>query len=174
MIFYHGSTRPRKVWDLSTLGQGNDQYGPGFYFTDNEVTARKYADGPDGTLHRCDVNVSNLCPNAGSPTRLRSQLAKLIKAAPNAKMHLENWGENPKDAFYEALEMITSSTSDPHDAIQQVWIDFYRHHEDVWAKQVKRIFKWSLALPDSSDTGGDQFAVVWDPSVITILNTARV
>lgn len=173
MIFYHGSIRPRRTWDLATLGQGNDQYGPGWYFTDNEKTARHYADGPDGTIHRCDLNVANLCPNVGDVERMRSRLTRLIRAAPQARMHLEDWGENPKTALQFVLDTYMNSVSGPHDAIQQVWIDFYRRHEDEWAKNVTRLFKWSLALPDSSDTGGDQFAVVWDPSIITILSTIR-
>jgi len=174
MIFFHGAVLPRKTWDPATLGKGNDQFGPGWYFTDNEKVARGYADGPNGVVHRCDINVSKLCPNSGSPSRLKLPLGKLIKTAPNIRMHLENWGEDPKSAFYEALESVISYASGPHDVIQQVWIDFYRGREDIWARNVIKFFKWSLALPDSSETGGDQFAVVWDPSVITILSTDRV
>jgi hypothetical protein len=174
MIFYHGSLRPRKTWDLSSLGQGNDQYGPGWYFTDNEKVAKSYADGPEGVLQKCDINVSNVCPNVGDTDRFRSRVARMMKAAPQARTHLENWGENPREALNQALDLTLDSTEGPHDLIQQVWIDFYLDQEGVWAKNVLKLFRWSLALPDSSDTGGDQYAVVWDPSAITILSTVRV
>lgn len=174
MIFYHGSISPRVSWDFESLGHGNDQFGPGWYFTDNKRTAVNYASGPNGVLHRCDINMSNVCPNVGDMHKFKRQIVQSLKLAPNFENNILDWDDNINVAMNNAVNSIMQYTNGPHDMIQQIWIDFYRGHEDVWAKNIKKIFSWSLALPDSTDNGGDQFAVVWDPVAITILSMDKV
>lgn len=49
---YHGTDTTIRAFDFKLAGQGNDQYGSGFYFTNNYEHAQAYTTdeltGPDG------------------------------------------------------------------------------------------------------------------------------
>jgi hypothetical protein len=172
MIFYHGSVKPRDKWDFKPSGD-REQYGPGWCFSTSEDEARIYAQGPDGMLYRCEIDVSNMCPNEGSVRKHAAKLKKLIRSAPNFSSFIVTWAENESVAVKEALETTIEYASGLHDAIQQVWVDFYRHDGADWADNVQKIFGWSLAAQDPEDVDSDKSIVVWDSSIITILDTSK-
>lgn len=61
---YHGTGNADSIYDkgfsYEYIGSGNDEYGPGFYFTNDEGTANRYVgEGSSPGVIRARVNLSN-------------------------------------------------------------------------------------------------------------------
>jgi hypothetical protein len=59
---YHGAGSEFTSFDPSTLGKGNDSWGNGFYFTDQETTAKGYAadyKSEDANVKEFYINLTN-------------------------------------------------------------------------------------------------------------------
>jgi len=121
-IWYHGRTVTDETFDLNHTGKGNDQSGPGFYFTSDVNDARGYA-FPKGIVLEVKLTPRKLV--TGKPKR--SEIEKLIKMAPNYKDTLTNFAENPPIALRQAIDGTIKYNPLAVDAFQQMWIDFYRH-----------------------------------------------
>jgi len=63
---FHGSAREFAAFDPSTLGRGNDSWGNGFYFTDQEDVAHGYANESGSA----DANVKEFYLNMKNPIRI--------------------------------------------------------------------------------------------------------
>jgi hypothetical protein len=62
ITLYHGSAHEFSSFDPQTLGRGNDSWGNGFYFTDQESTAKGYAagsDSPTANVKEFYLNLTN-------------------------------------------------------------------------------------------------------------------
>lgn len=154
-VWYHGSTRPRTTWDLSSVGNGNDQEGPGLYFATSLADARAYGD----YIALVYLTTTNKMPLKGRPDY--NQIRNLIKKAPDLDMSLSNWDEDPHIALTTAVETIVSSASSPFDAYQQVWADFYSSAPQEY---LKNLWRYDLAILPMQD--GSFHAVVFHPSII--------
>ena len=67
IVVYHGSGTNIKSFDNRFTGQGNDQYGSGFYFTTDIDTAESY------TTHRINKNIEKL-GGEDNPTIIKAYL----------------------------------------------------------------------------------------------------
>lgn len=67
LIVYHGSGTNIKSFQNQFTGQGNDQYGSGFYFTTDVDTAESY------TTHRINKNIEKL-GGEDNPTIIKAYL----------------------------------------------------------------------------------------------------
>jgi hypothetical protein len=62
VTLYHGSRHEFTSFDPATLGRGNDSWGNGFYFTDQEGTAKGYAfegNSPTANVKAFHLNLTN-------------------------------------------------------------------------------------------------------------------
>ena len=61
---YHGTGNSTSIYNnnfsYEYIGTGNDEYGPGFYFTNDEATAKRYVgDGDSPGVIKAKINLSN-------------------------------------------------------------------------------------------------------------------
>ncbi len=110
--FYHGSPATFQAFSYDFVGgdKANDQEGPGFYLTTSYEDAKRYS-GPNGGVAKVSVKLS--------------LVKDLILGAPNVDDTLTNWGETRSEAFNTAVNSIMTYNNGPHDAYQQLWMDFY-------------------------------------------------
>jgi len=82
--WYNGSERPRLQWTTENVGKGNDQNGPGLYFTTSEQSAKAYGK----YIHKVILNFEpkRICPLNGKLNTTFVQ--KLIKSSPDAISNL--------------------------------------------------------------------------------------
>jgi hypothetical protein len=157
IIWYNGSSKPRLTWTTENVGKGNDQNGPGLYFTTNEENARSYGEH----LHkvRLEIKKNRICPLNG---RFEYEYIKyLIEKSPNYKEYLTNWDENPKIALHQAVSSISNLQNGKFDMLQQIWYDFYRHEPIEFLQVVSE--KYDMAIVTA---GTDRHAIVFNPEVI--------
>ncbi len=132
-IWYHGRTVKDTKFDVKYTGKGNDQEGPGFYFTTLKEEAARYTDH-GGIIISVELNPRKLV--SGKPNK--AELTKLIKMAPDYKMTLTDWGEDPYDAFETVINgMMDNDTK--YDAFQSVWYDFYRYEPADYLRNVVKL-----------------------------------
>lgn len=184
MSFFHGAVRPRRVWDYATLGKGNDQHGPGWYFTSDKGDAYKYAapdkQNPDpeypngGYIHKCrliidDEVYGNIVPNEedGWEERYGDRILKMIQQAPNYEDNMTDWDEDLACATHAAFDAIIDGCSGPFDCLQQLWRDHYFGEEEAWAQKIIELFDWDCGMPPAF-ANGVQHVVVWNPQVIVM------
>lgn len=165
MKLYHGMVVDRRVngWDMTKIGTGNDQDGPGFYFTDNKDHARRHGK----YVHTLEVDTSFYLKH-GARIR-KAPIRKLIRNAPDYVDTLTNWHENTDFALTLATTNICTAGEDFWDALTQVWADFYRGHEGEWIKQVRRATLVHGYLVPREKNGGDLHVVCINPDTVKIL-----
>lgn len=164
MRLFHGMNVDRREagWDIEKIGRGNDQEGPGFYFTDERTDAERYG----SHLHVCEINTKK-CITVRRKTNYRA-LRKLLHNAPNLDDSLTNWDENRDVALVLAWRALCNCPN-YWDALTQVWYDFYRGHEPVWARNVVSLCGVDGYLVPRKKNNGTQHVVVLNPEIITIL-----
>lgn len=122
-IWFQGRTTHDTKLDPSYVGQGTDQEGPGWYFTDHAEDASRYA-APNGSVLMGHLNIRKLASSEKPADR--KTIAALLERAPDLEHTLTNWDENPKRALKAAIDSILKYNPLEKDAFQQVWIDFYK------------------------------------------------
>jgi len=166
VTLYHGSKEKLTSFDLARVGKGNDQEGPGFYFTNSRKDALAYAN-PNGYLHAVKVTARKLVPLKGKVNA--KDIEALLRKAPNLDDKLLNWDEDKDTAFSKALSGILQYTKNPQDAFQQVWYDFYKGDEAAFLKEVVAL-GYDAAIPDPAKRGGATHVVVFNPAVIKVVS----
>jgi hypothetical protein len=119
-IAYHGSNTKISRFEIRS-STGNDQYGPGVYFTDSKEVAEAYG----RFVHTVEIDLSKFVK---PKTRLNVPKLKTM-AAKASKAVLTDWAENPK----EALRLLTDSllnSDDMQDAMTYLWRDVF-HLDNV-------------------------------------------
>jgi len=172
--WYHGAERRRTSWDLATIGQGNDEYGPGWYLTTREETAAGYAKAPDGLVHVVQWQPGTKLLRREH--RIRAQglwhnyVTRLIKMAHDSENTVANFGEDPAQALRAAVAAVLQRQF-MHEVLLQIWIDFYRYSSAAWAENVLTVTGISGALIDrpNSYEPHEEWAVIWNPGALEIL-----
>jgi len=163
MQSWHGSLRPRRYWNLAHIGRGNDQYGPGWYFTSNEETAKVYG----RYVHSCTIDLSeaNAADQIGEAIEYEDQIEKLIAESPGFQTNYYDWDDNPGRALRQATLGYCSSAENVYEALLMIHGDLYPESADLWSQKVSQIFGWDGAIiPVNNET----FLVVWNPAVIHV------
>lgn len=160
-VMWHGRTTKSATFDLHRVGSGNDQEGPGFYFSSSESDARTYA-YPSGLILKCELRLTKELPRTGKVKS--ADLLKLLRAAPHLADSLTDWAESPAEAMRVVMAQLVER--DPFDAFTQVWVDFYRQAPAEYLRQVVKLgYDHSFV----QRTAAVQHAVVFDPSSIRVL-----
>jgi len=176
---YHGTPSKFSKFDISFSGQGNDQEGPGIYFTTDPTEALTYT-GEEGHVFHVRLNFNKIVPLEGKINQENIQQLLLWSMGLNSESDLENmdmdkfwesslsnWGEDPYSAFQEALSGILKYSTSPHDAFQQVWIDHYRYTPVDYLKNMVKLGYDGVEVP--KDYKGTTHYIVYNPSIIEVL-----
>lgn len=169
-VFYHGTTHRFDRFDPEFTGRGNDQEGPGFYFSSREEDARAYA-YPSGRVLTVRLNFRNTLPPKGGITpKVKQQALQLLKAAPDLEDTLSDWGEDPNKALQQAYKLILDR-DDALDVFTQIWYDFYRNSGPAWVRGMVSLGYDGVVIPRTADT---VHAVVYNPDIIEVVNVTEM
>lgn len=172
LVMYHGTASDIQKFDTAYAGKGNDQYGSGFYFSDNPEIANSYVHGNTDISHNAAPNVipvylSLKKPIYTSDTKPLSKdhIRRLIKSAPDHMDTLSNYG----DVDYEGYNSVLNSAVNAHidipkfHAMNHIHNDFYNGNTQEFLKNFKKITGHDGAIEDTLD---HKIVVVFDPNDI--------
>ena len=184
-LFYHGTPEAQAIADMgfdpSRLGQGNDQMGAGFYFTDNPYQASGYAQmgnaGVFPSLLRTNKSKEvDIDSPAGFSLEVDSDTAfELIRRAPNIRDDdgpLSNFIEPSgmdgytDDDIRSVAEMVAGSDAD---IIQG---DFFTNDAGQFLKALTDVTGIDSVVTRSARESDPTIRTVFDPSQIRSPNAA--
>ncbi len=164
-LFYHGTKASFDHFDLDFIGKGNDQNGPGFYFTDNIESAALYA-GEHGTILACHLSPRKIIKSNGKVNI--SAARYILNHAPNLKDTLLNWDENFDVALRNALHSMIVENN-PKETFERIWYDFYRDDAKLWALMMMKFQYDAIAIV----AGEDVHVIMLNPDRIKIVSKER-
>lgn len=170
--WYHGGPTAIRTVDPARIGQGNDQYGPGFYVTTDERTALAYARRSGaGFVH--EVAIPDFQPlNLGKPLS-KSAITGVLRRSPRLEEILWNFADIKSDGRKKALQMAvgTYAKLDPIAAINAMANDFFDGGRAPFCD----------ALADSTGktgvaiaTGDALHAAIWRAEAIEVLRCTQI
>lgn len=161
LIAYHGSKIDFDSFDLNRVGNGNDQNGPGFYFTINSDEAKRYGD----FVHKYELNIKKWL-STKQPVNIQ-HIQQLVKNSPNFNETIYDWGETPQKGLKTFLEDMRTQDSNFH-AFTSVWYDFYRHDAIDYVKNVIKLGYDAVMIKDGEGYGNinSTHIIVYNPKVI--------
>jgi hypothetical protein len=164
-VFYHGTPHKFEHFDLDYIGKGNDQEGPGFYFTDDINTARGYA-GKNGVILACELFPRKIIKSVG---KINLQMVDfMITNAPDYETTLQNWDENIVKAYRIVINQIVKKNN-PKETFEQIWYDFYRYDAKQWAINMMK-FSYDAVLAKTQNDGFGRHIVMLNPEKIKIVD----
>lgn len=176
-LAYHGTSHDFNIFDSSFVGQGNDQEGPGFYFSDNPDIANGYAFGKGANVKPVKLQMDKAIRPGTKINQeeieyliLKSMDLNSIEDIYNMdedtfyNSPLSNWSEDPYVSFQESVQSVINYSEDAHDAFQSVWYDFYRNNPSGYLSNMISLGYDGVILPQSDNSN---IFVVFNPSKIT-------
>lgn len=143
LVVYHGTGTTITEFNPEFTGQGNAQYGPGFYFTISPENAYQYSirESRFGNAQTIPAYVSIKNPIPLNKKVARGEIESLIKDAPDLNDMLANFGdvqfEGEKTVFNNAVNAYTGRSKS--DAFDTIWHDFYKGREPEYLKAVLKL-----------------------------------
>lgn len=161
-VWYHGRKARSRKFDLKFVGgrEATNQEGPGFYFTTSREDASGYA-YPSGVVLRATLNVPKWVSRTKRPAR--SEIERLMRAAPTYEDALTDWDESPYRAHTKALAAIMQEPNQ-HAAFLTTWAEFYRRsgHSADYLRELAKMGYGGV----KAGRGENQHAVVFSPSFV--------
>lgn len=185
---YHGTNADIKAFDYSKTGQGQDQWGSGFYFTDRPNTASAYVKPLDvsegGNIYPVYTKTEN--PLKYDPTSValqkdisqkpltKKQVKDLIESSPQLDDALWNWGDWAYEGKNKVLNRAIDAYYDPKrfslQTLNAINNDFYSGIPEAFGKNVqKAVGKDAIKVGFES---GETFDVMLNPANIRSVNAA--
>lgn len=171
--FYHGSTSNIKSFVDDFVGKGNDEYGPGIYFSNREWIARGYAE-PNGYIYRCDLDFRN---ELSVNTKFNlNQIKTLIAKSPD-EYAASNWDEDEVTAHRIALNnYLDSYDQNMLEIFMQIWADWYMDYPVDFVRNVVAMgydgSVHNLGNPDVDGITDDTlYIVVYNPKSIKLIES---
>ena len=161
--YFHGSNKPITKFVDDFVGNGNDVYGPGIYFSNNPNDSYGYVSN-NGEFYVCDLDIKK---ELTKKTRFNKNIVlKFMKESPD-EYAWTDWDENQNVAYQKALKalMDTNYSDNLLDALTQVWYDFYR---DYGPEYVRKLVKLGYDASIHVLPSGTKFAVVYNPTIIKV------
>jgi len=97
----------------------------------------------------------------------------LINSSPDKESSLSNWGENPNQAYRDALRVYLNNDN-PVDAYQLIWNDFYGSYSKEYLQVLSKYFDGQLLKLQSLTAGDVYHFVAYTPTIITVLDKTYV
>lgn len=164
--YYHGTKQPIHTFSDEFVGKGNDQYGPGIYFTSNPNTAFGYTDkSPNGMVYQCTLNIRK---ELSKKQRInKAVLLKLMQSTPDDEAYT-NWDEHPNRAYQNALNSYMDADDNMYDALMNVWYDWYRYHGTEF---VRKLVELGYDAFTHKFESGELFVIVYNPASINVVKS---
>ncbi len=159
---YTGRTVDSTMFDLAYTGRGNDQDGPGFYFSDDPEDAYGYA-FPHGVLLAVHLEPRKLLSHTAKPNL--SEVTRLLRGSPCLNDVLEDWDENRTRAFSKLLASMMDQESQ-FAAFLSVWYDAYHRcgQDAAYLKNVVEIGYDGAISP--GEWAGRLHVIMFNPAAI--------
>jgi len=177
-LWYHGdmeklTTFSGRHLDVKDYSRDRNAWGPGVYFTRLEYQARGYAEGANGHLYTCQIDVE--------PKRLlhdktrvnRAKVLQFIRMAPDREM-LYNFDEDLDRAEIVALNGFCDA-GDMHSACMMAYNDLYQRDYEAFAKSMIAIGYDAIYHQVNPKYEPDAIhLVVWNTDIIKILKVEKI
>jgi lysozyme len=167
MTWFHGSNSPIETFSFDYLGKGNDQLGPGVYFTSSQENAKQYG----SHVRQVDLHLKRpMMPYVKTPVKLIKAILGGIPPDVWASQDSTDWDEDPKKAL---LKVATAMQQE--NCIQAVagaaLFTYYKTHPKALMDAVSKVYDGFIVPAGSTqhkpNKGTDvQWAVVYDLGVI--------
>lgn len=161
---YHGS--PNKIVNFTDEFVGgkeaNDQEGPGIYFTSSKENAAHYGE----FVYTVTLTPRLLLDKSTNVKKLKPTLTKLVKMATDWEMHAQNYNEHPVRGLNQFVEDAINYNDTEKDAIQQVWIEFYRQQGVQFVRNCVKLGIDGIAVPKDFD--GITHYIIYNPAIIKV------
>jgi len=162
IIAYHGSDSNFEKFNVSFVGKGNNQNGPGFYFTLDREEAKHYGK----YVKKYILTLRKVIPIKGRLDFV--EIFDLIKKSPDYEMNIYDWGETEREAFKEIKEGYSNEPSQFH-ALTSVWFDFYRHNPTEYVNNLVDLGYDAAVVTGEKgygDIGASTHIIVYNPEAI--------
>lgn len=161
MIWYHGSNRTIDKFNTDFVGTGNDQYGPGIYFSNSKKFSSNYGE----YLYEADIIKARI---RNGLTRISPDIrttAVWAKGSPTWRDTAANWDEDERVGLRKAAESICSEATNLSEYLQCLWAEFYMKEEKFFCARMseKLIDGYTLKIDKSSDL---EFLILFNPEAI--------
>lgn len=163
--YYHGTQNPISQFSDEFVGRGNDEYGPGIYFTSNPITARGYCEkSPTGMVYECELTIRKELSKSQKINK--SVLLKLIQNTPDDEAYT-NWDENQNRAIRTALDSYMNEDS-MYDALMSVWYDWYNNHPTQFVRALTHLGYDAYTYKFDN---GEVFVILYNVASIKVVNS---
>lgn len=176
--WFHGTAAEFDKFDASFIGQGLDELGSGFYFTNEEDTARNYAlmRGTDeGFLITAEIDIKK--PLEMDSYFSEDDIRAILKASPNLEDVLWNFGDlscKSQDSVLEVAVGLYGNMNGGPDALTLLNTmnnDFFNGEEATFLAKVTEVTGYDGLYREK---GGQVHTVVWNPEQIKITEVRQV
>jgi len=169
--WYHGSSHNIRKFTTEFVGTGNDQFGPGIYFTDNAEDATSYARklGDSGYLYEVQLNYNKLLSSKNNSKVRQEELKKLIWESENFEQKLIDFdmdAESPKNGLKQFLGSAKNEAS-ALDMMTSVAVNFYQNDMINYVSNLSALGYDACIVP----RGFANFCIVYNPKIIEIVNS---
>ena len=160
-VWYHGRTTKSETFDINRTGKGNDQEGPGFYFSSDYKDAASYA-YPSGVVMTVDIDLGGrITPEEFEESDFETFLE--MADPEDLEITLSNYAEHPEEAKATLKEAIINDDN-PY---LTVWYEMFRHNPAGYLKAMVDLgYDGHVSTPNEHiDT---KHLIVYNPDVIDI------
>lgn len=161
--FYHGSTHKIGSFVDEFVGQGNNQLGPGIYFSTDVHDALAYS-GKDGFIYEVSINLRN---DLNTTQKVNPRVCKALMMNTPDESAWTNWDENKNIAIKMALQNTLEISDNMLDALMTIWGDWYMQDEVMFVRELAKLGFDGSIYPNYNNSGST-WAVVYNPQSITI------
>jgi hypothetical protein len=174
--WYHGRTVDSEIFSYDYIGGKDafDQEGPGFYFTNSFENAKYYA-ASTGIILKCKINYKKLIIKGDtSITKTNKKIVvDLIQNSPDKDYTLENFDEDPKVAMINAVNSYYHY-KDAYDAYKIIANDFYKNNKKEYLQVLSKYYDAQLTKLDNTSYGNIYHLIVYNPSLITVIDKFKL
>jgi hypothetical protein len=173
-LVYHGS--PDKINNFSdefVSGEKSvDSQGPGIYMTNIYNDARQYGNNIY-TLKISPRKLIDETPTNKIKYNISSIMKKLIKMKSDWELTAQNWAENANVGLDMAIKSFIQYNNNEKDIFLQIWIDFYRHDEINFVRNMVSLGIDGLIVNKKDFEQYDGFNnckhfIIYNPSIIEV------
>jgi hypothetical protein len=172
---FHGTHHPESPFNYQYLGRGNQQNGPGWYFTSEETDAWSYA-FPEGFILECALYFRKMITSTAKPRRL--ELMEMIHGAPSWKEGLwADFGEDPVTAMRNCLRYYMAEENQ-HEAFLALWGAHYMYDPQEYCRNMVKLgydgvyVEWGYHSRDQRPKSEEPFHIIsFDNKKIEVVAT---
>ena len=158
LILYHGSSTKIRNFEINK-SVGNDQYGPGIYFSDEIQTTKSYG----RNIHICKLDKNRLIHKKDQALKYRMLINRILNENVTQD-HLDDWGYTKKEFLkYWNDEIITHQSMT--ETLEYIWKDIFNLDNKKFCAVAVRHGIDGVIHPQHNN---ENFYVVFNPRIIHI------